>query len=128
MKSGYSPYADRTKDIKGRRISSTGHAWKGYDRKRWDDCVRCISVYTNSFDVFSDVYEVIRQMALKEDEEKVIDGVVVQESGTVPEHYLNKMRTRRNVAIMIVDEVMILQRDDLFEILLPDDERESYVM
>lgn len=82
--------------------------------------MKCISVYTDRFDVFSDIYEKVRQANLQEDEEKIIEGVVVSESGTVPEHYLHKMRARRDVVVMKDDEITILQRGGVFEILLPD--------
>jgi len=83
--------------------------------------MKCISVYTDRFDVFSDIYEKIRQTNLKEDEETVIEGVVVSESGEVPNDYLNRMRARRDVVVMKDDDVTILQRRELFEILLPDE-------
>lgn len=84
--------------------------------------MKCISVYTDKFDVFSDVYEVIRQIKLKEDEETVIHGVVVSESGIVPEHYVDKMRARRDVAIMKDDDITIFQRGSVFEIFLPEED------
>jgi len=84
--------------------------------------VKCISVYTNRFDVFSDIYETVRQANLREDEETIIEGVVVMESGTVPDYYLSKMRARRDVVVMKDDEVTILQRGDVFEILLPEEQ------
>ena len=37
---------------------------------------------------------------MQEDEETVIEGIVVSESGSVPEHYLNRMRSRRDVVVM----------------------------
>lgn len=82
--------------------------------------MKCISVYTDRFDVFSDIYEKVRQANLQEDEETEIEGIVVTESGTVPDHYLDKMRTRNDVVVMKDDEVTILQRGKVFEILLPD--------
>lgn len=59
---------------------------------------------------------------MQEDEETVIDGIVVTESGSVPEHYLNRMRSRRDVVVMKDDDITILQRRDVFEILFPDHE------
>lgn len=82
--------------------------------------MKCISVYTDRFDVFSDIYEKIRQTSLEEDEETVIEGVVVSESGEVPSDYLKRMRSRRDVVVMKDDDITILQRGELFEILLPD--------
>ncbi|GFR36943.1 hypothetical protein PRECH8_02390 [Insulibacter thermoxylanivorax] len=84
--------------------------------------MRCISVYTDRFDLFSDIYEKVRRANLQEDEETVIDGIVVTESGSVPEHYLNRMRSRRDVVVMKDDDITILQRRDVFEILFPDHE------
>ena len=82
--------------------------------------MKCISVYTDRFDVFYDIYEKIRQTSLEEDEETVIEGVVVSESGEVPSDYLKRMRSRRDVVVMKDDDITILQRGELFEILLPD--------
>jgi len=84
--------------------------------------MKCISVYTDRFDVFSDIYEKIRQTNLEEDEETIIEGVVVSESGEVPSDYLNRMRSRRDVVVMKDDDITILQRGELFEILLPDED------
>lgn len=84
--------------------------------------MKCISVYTDRFDVFSDIYDKIRQTNLEDDEETVIEGVVVSESGSVPRDYLNRMRARRDVVVMKDDDITILQRGELFEILVPDEE------
>lgn len=84
--------------------------------------MKCISVYTDQFDVFSDIYDRVRNTLLQDDEETIIGGVVVIESGSVPDHYLNRMRERPDVAVMQDkdQQVTILQRGDIFEILMPD--------
>lgn len=84
--------------------------------------MKCISVYTDQFDVFSDIYEQVRHMQLQEDEETVIEGIVVSESGDVPDYYLSKMRDRPDVVVMKDkdEHITILQRGKMFEILMPD--------
>jgi hypothetical protein len=74
--------------------------------------------------VFSDIYEEVLKTPLKENEEKVIEGVTVSESGDVPEHYLEKMRTKPEVVVMKVREsdITILQHRDVFEIFIPTKE------
>ncbi|GIP37404.1 hypothetical protein J31TS4_06840 [Paenibacillus sp. J31TS4] len=86
--------------------------------------MKCISVYTNNFGVFSDIYEEILKTPLGENEEKEIEGVVVSESGEVPENYLDRMKAKLDVVVMKVKEkdITILQHGDVFEILLPSKE------
>ncbi|KIL40055.1 NAD/NADP transhydrogenase alpha subunit [Gordoniibacillus kamchatkensis] len=86
--------------------------------------MKCIAVYTNNFEVFSDIYEEVLKTPLKENEEKVIEGVTVSESGEVPEHYLNKMKTKPEVVVMKVkdSDITILQHRDVFEIFIPSKE------
>jgi hypothetical protein len=86
--------------------------------------VKCIAVYTKNFGVFSDIYEEVLKTPLKENEEKVIEGVTVSESGDVPEHYLEKMRTKPEVVVMKVrdSDITILQHRDVFEIFIPTKE------
>ncbi|SHE10955.1 Uncharacterised protein [Chlamydia abortus] len=86
--------------------------------------MKCISVYTKNFAVFSDIYEEIMKTPFAENEEKEIEGIVVSESGEVPDSYLDRMRTKPDVVVMKVKEqnVTILQHGDVFEIILPEEE------
>ncbi|UUZ79398.1 hypothetical protein LJK88_30095 [Paenibacillus sp. P26] len=89
--------------------------------------MKCISVYTSDFELFSDIYEKILETPLQENEEKLVEGVTVSESGDVPENYLNRMKQRPEVVVMKVrdKDITILQHRDVFEIFIP--ERESVV-
>ena len=84
--------------------------------------MKCISVYTNDFERFSNIFDKVLNTKLPEDEETLVDGVAVMESGEVPAHYLDRMRARREVVVMKEKErdITILQRRDVFEILLPE--------
>ncbi|MFC0214779.1 NAD/NADP transhydrogenase alpha subunit [Paenibacillus chartarius] len=86
--------------------------------------MKCIAVYTNNFEIFSDIYEEVLKTPLKENEEKVIEGITVSESGDVPENYLEKMRTKPEVVVMKVkdSDITILQHRDVFEIFIPTKE------
>ncbi|MFH5184696.1 NAD/NADP transhydrogenase alpha subunit [Paenibacillus sp. TAB 01] len=86
--------------------------------------MKCISVYTNDFEVFSDIYEQVLETPLAENEEKQVEGVTVMESGDVPEHYLEKMKTKPEVVVMKVKDkdITILQHRNLFEIFIPSKE------
>lgn len=86
--------------------------------------MKCIAVYTNNFEVFSDIYEQVINTPLKENEEKEIEGVIVSESGEVPQNYIDKMKTKPEVVVMKVKEsnITILQHRDVFEIFLPETE------
>jgi hypothetical protein len=86
--------------------------------------MKCISVYTNDFEVFSDIYEQVLDTPLAENEEKQVEGVTVMESGDVPEHYLNRMKTKPEVVVMKVRDrdITILQHKNLFEIFIPTKE------
>lgn len=91
--------------------------------------MKCISVYTNDFERFSDIYDKVLNTKLSQDEETVVEGVTVSESGDVPEHYVDRMRSKREVVVMKERErdITILQHGDLFEILLPDREASETV-
>lgn len=82
---------------------------------------QCITVYTKDFSVFSDIYEEIINSPFAEDEEKVIEGITVSESGEVPIDYLEKMRKKRDVAVMYIKDrdITIMQHGQVFEILKP---------
>ena len=83
--------------------------------------MKCIAVYTNNFEVFSDIYEQVIATPLADSEEKEIEGIVISESGDVPENYLARMRVRPDVVVMKVKDknITILQHGDVFEIILP---------
>ncbi|SCW28338.1 hypothetical protein SAMN04487970_1001228 [Paenibacillus tianmuensis] len=86
--------------------------------------MKCISVYTSDFELFSDIYEKVLETPLQENEEKQVEGVVVSESGSVPENYLNRMKQRPEVVVMKVKDkdITILQHRDVFEIFIPETE------
>ncbi|TNJ63065.1 NAD/NADP transhydrogenase alpha subunit [Paenibacillus hemerocallicola] len=86
--------------------------------------MKCIAVYTNDFEVFSDIYEKVISTPLAENEEKEIEGVMVSESGDVPEHYIERMRAKLDVVVMKVREkdITILQHGEVFEIFIPENE------
>ena len=84
--------------------------------------MKCISVYTNDFGQFSDIYDKVLNTRLAENEETVVEGVTVSESGEVPAHYIDRMRTKKGVVVMKEKErdITILQHGEMFEILVPD--------
>ena len=84
--------------------------------------MRCISVYTKDFAIFSDLYEEIINTPLQENEEKSIEGIVFSDSGEVDEAYVNRLKQRSEVAVMKLkhSDVMILQHGEVFEIILPE--------
>ncbi|MNO05377.1 hypothetical protein D3C81_2267360 [compost metagenome] len=53
-----------------------------------------------------------------------VDGIVVSESGIVPENYISRMKQRPEVVVMKVKDkdITILQHRDLFEIFIPETE------
>jgi len=83
--------------------------------------MKCIAVYTNSFEQFSDIFAEILNTPLEDNEEKTIQGITFSESGEVPENYLQKMKSKREVVVMKVkeDNITILQHRDVFEIFIP---------
>jgi uncharacterized beta-barrel protein YwiB (DUF1934 family) len=86
--------------------------------------MKCISVYTKNFEAFSDIYDKVMSTKLADNEEITIEGITVSESGEVPEHYLDRMKSKNEVVVMKVKEhnVTILQHGDVFEILIPSAE------
>lgn len=90
--------------------------------------MKCISVYTNNFDVFSDIYEQIIDTPLTEDEEQSLNGVTFSESGEVPGYYLQKMKTKPDVVVMKIRDrdITILQHGEMFEIMLPTEVDAGY--
>lgn len=86
--------------------------------------MKCISVYTDDFGQFSDIYDRVVQTSLAEDEETEIEGVTVCESGDVPSDYVERMRRRPDVVVMRQREhnVIILQHGSVFEIVFSGQE------
>jgi hypothetical protein len=91
--------------------------------------MKCISVYTNNFELFSDIYEQVLESPPKENEDIVIDGITVSGSGDVPDQYIDRMRVKPEVVVMKEKErnIMILQHGNVFEICLPSTEEEEAV-
>jgi len=83
--------------------------------------MQCITVYTNRYETFSDIYEEILNTSLEENEEREIGGVIISESGGVPEEYIEKMKAKPEVAVMRIKDkgVTILQHGEVFEMLIP---------
>ena len=86
--------------------------------------MKCISVYTDSFEAFSDIFEEVVESRLEEDEEKEVDGVMISHSGDAPENYLERMSKKADVVVMRDKSrgLTILQHGNVFEILVPDAE------
>ncbi|MBP1907266.1 hypothetical protein J2Z32_003941 [Paenibacillus turicensis] len=85
--------------------------------------MRCISVYTDNFELFSDVFEQVVALDLQENDEREIDGLIVSDSGEVPEHYLERMAVKPEVVVMKDKQkgITILQHGKVFEILIPSE-------
>ncbi len=86
--------------------------------------MKCISVYTNNFEAFSDIYEQVIESPPQENEDISINGITVSGSGEVPDQYIDRMRVKPEVVVMREKErnLMILQHGNVFEICFPDDE------
>jgi hypothetical protein len=83
--------------------------------------MRCISVYTKDFEMFSNIYEEIINTPLSENEEKEIEGITISDSGEVPAEYIEKMRQKPEVAVMSEKKsgILIMQHGEVFEVLIP---------
>lgn len=83
--------------------------------------MKCISVYTDNFETFSDIFEQVVESPLEENEEKEVEGITISHSGDVPEHYLDRMSQKPDVVVMRDKSrgLTILQHGKVFEILLP---------
>lgn len=86
--------------------------------------MKCISVYTNNFEHFSDIYEQVLESPPEENEDILVDGITVSGSGDVPDQYIERMRQKPEVVVMREKErdIMILQHGNVFEICMPSDE------
>ncbi|BFH61953.1 MULTISPECIES: NAD/NADP transhydrogenase alpha subunit [Paenibacillus] len=84
--------------------------------------MKCISVYTDNFELFSDIMDQVMETKLAEHEEKEFEGVIVSHSGDVPEHYLDRMSVKPEVVVMKDKSrgTTILQHGKVFEILVPE--------
>ncbi|TKH41721.1 NAD/NADP transhydrogenase alpha subunit [Paenibacillus sp. FSL R10-2782] len=83
--------------------------------------MKCISVYTDNFEAFSDIFEQIVTSEFAENEERELEGITVSHSGDVPEYYLERMSQKSEVVVMKDKSrgITILQHGQVFEILLP---------
>lgn len=85
--------------------------------------MRCISVYTDNFELFSDLFEQAIELDLQEHDERELDGITISDSGEVPEHYLERMAVKPEVVVMKDKQkgITILQHGKVFEILIPSE-------
>jgi hypothetical protein len=86
-------------------------------------------VYTDNFEQFSDVFEQVLDLNLGENDEREVDGLMVSDSGEVPEHYLERMSAKPEVVVMKdkTRGITILQHGKVFEVLLPTETTEVAV-
>lgn len=86
--------------------------------------MKCISVYTNNFEQFSDIYEQVLSAPPQENEDIVVEGITVSGSGEVPDQYIERMRQKPEVVVMRekARNITILQHGDVFEICIPVEE------
>ena len=84
--------------------------------------MKCISVYTDNFEKFSDILNQVMELELSENEEKEVEGITVSHSGEVPERYLERMSSKLEVVVMRDKSrgLTILQHGKVFEILVPE--------
>lgn len=84
--------------------------------------MKCISVYTDNFEQFSDILNQVMELELSENEEKEVEGITISHSGEVPEHYLERMSSKLEVVVMKDKSrgLTILQHGKVFEILVPE--------
>ncbi|WP_019640071.1 hypothetical protein [Paenibacillus fonticola] len=85
--------------------------------------MKCISVYTDNFEKFSDMFEQVIEIDLQENDERELEGITVSDSGEVPSHYLERMAVKPEVVVMKDKEkgITILQHGKVFEILIPSE-------
>lgn len=85
--------------------------------------MKCISVYTDSFERFSDMFEQVIEIELQENDERELEGITISDSGEVPSHYLERMAVKPEVVVMKDKEkgITILQHGKVFEILIPSE-------
>ncbi|WP_027416230.1 hypothetical protein [Aneurinibacillus terranovensis] len=83
--------------------------------------MKCVTVYTNNLTELSDILPTLLTTQLEENEEKQIEGVTVSDAGDVPEDYIEKMKSKPEVAVLFTKNppVTILQHNNVFELLFP---------
>lgn len=86
--------------------------------------MKCITVYTNSFEQFSDIYEEVVTKDLVENEDLVVENITVSNLGQVDSEHIERMRLKPEVVVMRdkVRNYMILQHGEVFEICIPSEE------
>lgn len=86
--------------------------------------MKCITVYTSSFEQFSDIYEEVVTKDLVENEDLVIEEVTVSNLGHVDAQHIERMRLKPEVVVMRdkARKYLILQHGDVFEICIPTEE------
>ncbi|CAM4215659.1 NAD/NADP transhydrogenase alpha subunit [Paenibacillus tarimensis] len=89
--------------------------------------MKCISVYTDNFELFSDIYEQILESPPADNEDVVLEGITVSGSGEVPDQYIERMRVKPEVVVMREKKrgITILQHGNVFEICMPGDEGDA---
>lgn len=86
--------------------------------------MKCISVYTDNFELFSDMFEKVIEIDLQENDERELEGITISDSGEVPQHYLERMSVKPEVVVMRDKDkgITILQHGKVFEILIPSEQ------
>jgi len=84
--------------------------------------IKCITVYTKSYETFSDIFEQVVALDLAENEEREVEGITISDCGEVVEEYIDTMKQKPEVAVMKVRDrnITILQHGDVFEMLIPE--------
>ncbi|WP_172196301.1 MULTISPECIES: NAD/NADP transhydrogenase alpha subunit [Saccharibacillus] len=83
--------------------------------------MKCVTVYTNEFEKFSDIFEQILVSDIPENEDTEIEGVTVGCVNEIPEEYIEQMRVKPEVVVMRDKkrDITILQHGKIFEIFIP---------
>lgn len=83
--------------------------------------MKCVTVYTNEFEKFSDIFEQILVSDIPENEDTEIEGVTVGLVTEIPEEYIEQMRVKPEVVVMRDKKrnITILQHGKIFEIFIP---------
>ncbi|MCQ4085747.1 NAD/NADP transhydrogenase alpha subunit [Saccharibacillus sp. JS10] len=83
--------------------------------------MKCVTVYTNDFEKFSDIFEQILISEISESEDTEVEGVTVGLVTDIPEEYIEQMRIKPEVVVMRDKKrnIMILQHGKIFEIFIP---------
>ncbi|MDO3409670.1 NAD/NADP transhydrogenase alpha subunit [Saccharibacillus sp. CPCC 101409] len=83
--------------------------------------MRCVTVYTNEFEKFSDIFEQVLISDIPENEDTEVEGVTVGSVSDIPEEYIEQMRVKPEVVVMRDKKrgITILQHGKIFEIFIP---------